>query len=118
MSISTVRTDVAAAIAAALPDVDVIAWPRSADVPNARRVVLGTASVEPAGTACPWRTVKLDAWCVTPYTDPGPADDDLEALLADVLDALDAAGIAWTTADRGVWLDSYPAFRVTIERES
>lgn len=118
MPISDVRADVAAAIAAALPDVDVIAYPRSADVPNARRVVLATASVEPAGVACAWRTVKVDAWCVTPYTDPGPADDDLEDLLAGVLDALDAAGMEWTNAERGVWLDTYAAFRVTIERES
>lgn len=111
------RAELALILSTGLPEVDVIGYPRSGDVPNARRIVIGTGKVEPAGVACAWRTAEFDVWCITPYTEPGAADDDLEQLLTDVLDVLDAAGVAWDTAERGVWTETNPAFRVTISRE-
>lgn len=116
MTLQASRAELALILSTGLPTVDVVPFPR-VDTPNARRVVIGTAKVEPAGVACAWRTASFDVWCVSPYSDPGPADDDLEQLLSDVLDVLDAAGVEWTTAERGVWVETYPAFRVTINRE-
>lgn len=58
---------------------------------------------------------------VTPLTNPnGPADDDLDALLEDVLYVVDnAPGLTWTAAKRGTYATSdgipiCPAYEVTI----
>lgn len=45
----------------------------------------------------------------------GPADDELEALLEDVLLAISKpSGLAWEKAARGVYAESTPAFEVPL----
>lgn len=56
---------------------------------------------------------------VTPRVDPGgPADDELDALLEDVLHVLDNTGpyeITWQTADRATYADArLPAYEITV----
>ena len=46
---------------------------------------------------------------------PGPADDELDALLEDVLHAVEQApGLTWTEAKRAVYADSIPAYEVSV----
>lgn len=49
-------------------------------------------------------------------TDPtGPADDQLDTLLEDVLHAVDQApGLTWESAKRAVYADTTPAYEVTV----
>lgn len=108
------------AFAAAGVDADVIPTPR-ADAPTVRpRVVLAVRAVRNADVACPVRRCSLDVWAVVPNQDTsGPADDALDEFLAAVLDAVDGMPrTSWETADRGVFLDDFPAYRVTIERQA
>lgn len=101
------------------PGFDVIAYPR-ADVPKTRpRVTLAIATVKNANAACPDVVVEIDAHVSVPNVDDGKggADDALDAALSEVLAAVDTIPrTSWTTADRGVFLDSVPAYRVKIER--
>lgn len=49
-------------------------------------------------------------------TDPnGPADDELDALLEDVIAGIEAApGLTWTTAKRAVYAETTPAYEITV----
>jgi hypothetical protein len=107
------RTDIGELLM--LPDVTVVPFSRNVDAPDRRTVIVEVDTVTPASTACPGVVVDLAVWLITPYTDPGPADDDLDAFLGDVVTVLDLAGVNWTTAKRGVWGESYPAYRMTVE---
>lgn len=50
---------------------------------------------------------------------PGAADDNLETLTEEVLAALDAATfLMWTDAERVAYLDSFPAYKITLTMES
>ena len=54
---------------------------------------------------------------ITPRIDPtGPADDELDAALEDVLYSLDQtpAGIVWESARRVVYADVLPAYEIAI----
>lgn len=52
---------------------------------------------------------------VVPTTDPGPADDELDALLEDVLEAIELAPkLDWTEAKRATLDDTWPAYEVTV----
>ena len=108
-----VRTVLAAdgGIAVDVPDTP------SGEGPGVRpRVVVQISGVENANAACSWRTVKLDLWIATGKTDPRPADVEVDAVLGRVLDALDVLPRgSWTTAERGVWQDTYPGYRVETE---
>lgn len=55
---------------------------------------------------------------LVPQTEPGPADVALDALLEDVLFAVEHNTTLpqWRTAKRGVWLDTTtPAYEVTLD---
>jgi hypothetical protein len=107
------RARVAAALAPAF--VHVIAYPRDVDQVQDPTAVVVVESVDPPSVACPAPVVTLSVWVVTPLTEPGPADDAADTLLDAALSALTGAGITWTTAERAVWRDRNPAYRVTIE---
>ena len=70
---------------------------RHKDAPNGARLVTYTLTV------------------IEPKTDPGPADDSLEANLIDLLNAIDKSpGLAWSGAKRVVAHESNPAFDITL----
>lgn len=114
---ATTRAALAADLSTRLPDVDVIEAPR-ADPPVERpRLVLAIRQVTAADVACPYSRVSVDLWAVVPNQDVGPADDALDTFLGDVLAALDATPhTTWTVADRGVFVDTHPAYRIAVER--
>jgi hypothetical protein len=69
------------------------------------------------------RTYAATLLLLTPHVDPsGPADDDLDDLLEDVLYALDnpvtpggdQLAIVWERAERATYSDTTPAYAVTI----
>lgn len=80
----------------------------------APRVVIAAATVRPPDVACPGVQVELAVWCVAELQDPADGQDRADALLDAVLERLDAARLEWTTAERGVWAETYPAYRVTV----
>ena len=115
MSIAGARARVAAALAGTFTTV--VDHPRDVDQVQAHTAVVVLERVEPQSVACPAPVATLSVWVITPYTDPGTSDDDLDALLDRTLAALTAAAITWTQADRATWRDRSPAYRVTIELE-
>lgn len=73
-----------------------------------------TSKVEPAGTGRTRRWT-LDVYVLTPKTDPVSADDDLDAVLARVLDAIDKdRRMHWTETERGTANDSYQSHKVSL----
>ena len=115
MGVGNARVLTGAALAGVVEHV--IPYPRDVDQVQAATAVVVVESVDPPGVACPVPMVNLSVWVVTHLTDPGSADDVLDDLLDDVLAALTTAGITWTKAERAVWRDRNPAYRVTIETE-
>jgi len=85
-------------------------WP---DQITETTLALGVQTVEPRGIGR-MRQWTLLLGILTALESEG-VDDDLEATLADVLDALDVARIGWTTATRqAVADDAYHAYVVTV----
>lgn len=119
---TTARSDVVAlldaAFAAAYPDPDDRTRPlvsgRAApvDPPVTPVVVVLSAGVEPPNVACPVRTYRLNVTAAVPAVDD---DDALDAVLDVILDALDAANAAWSDVTRGTFLDTLPAYALTVE---
>lgn len=63
------------------------------------------------------RTNTLSLWLLTPKESLAQdgADDDLDAALDQVLDAIDAtASLTWSTAERSVWEDVAHGYNITI----
>jgi hypothetical protein len=85
------------------------------DPPQRATLLAGSSRVEPPSVACPVRVYTVRVWAITPITAPGAGDDALDELLDASLAALDAAGIGWSEAVRGVWADGYPSYEITTE---
>lgn len=64
-----------------------------------------------------WRSYDVALLVIAPKTEVGPADDQLDDLLEDVLLALEESPdlITWTTAERAVYQDAQPAYEVTLQ---
>lgn len=115
-TLATVRTDVAAALKQQLHGVTVIDRPAALDVILERTLLVGVAQVDPPNVACPAWQVRVSLWAVSPLTDDdGHADDDVDALLEHVLTACDAAGLPWSQAERAIWRESNPCYRIELE---
>ena len=118
---TTAREHVHAAIGAHMPaGVDFRAYAARIDTPVKRTVLLRVDEVRPDITL-PVSTFlyTYSLMCVSAFTDDGrgPADEDLDELLEDVLMAVeDTPDVSWTAATRGQWLDTaHPAYIVTIQ---
>lgn len=85
------------------------------DPPQRGTILVGSSRVEPPSIACPARTYTVTVWAISPVIAPGAGDDRVDTLLDRTLAALDAAGIAWSEATRGVWADQYPSYEITTE---
>jgi len=117
--VSTPRAAAHAALALELPtDVRVMAYARNIDRPDRDVVMLRQDGVEPHPAAPEsHRRYTLTAIVVGAKVDPdGGADDNLDALLEDVLHAVESSPIlGWTEARRGTWLNTTaPAYEVTV----
>lgn len=109
----TLRADIAAALAAALPNnIKIIDNPRSLDGMEANRPVvqLYRTSLEKAPNALGVYIHTFTIWLISPNVDPRRSDDNLDQYLDDLLPALDAMGnIKWSSATRSVYGDAQAA---------
>ncbi len=116
---SDARASVAAALRAGIPGLTVVEYGRQADQPDTRRVTITASAVLAPRVACPDRAYEVLLNVVTPLTEPGPADDDLDELIDQVLTVLEAAGIDWgERVERGTWLDAHHAYLITANVSS
>lgn len=115
-TLPNVRADVAAALEQRLPgDTLIVGRPAALDAITTRTLLVGLSAIDPPDVACPAWQVGVLLWAVSPLTDDdGHADDDVDAFLEDVLTACDAAGLAWTRAERAIWRDTNPAYRIEL----
>ena len=114
----TARTMVIDALEDAVPDgIDVMGYARQISPPARPTVMVRVDEVtRPDGLPQGCRAYRFALVCIGSRTDPGgPADDELDGLLEDVLHAVDQApDLTWTNATRAVYADASPAFEVTI----
>lgn len=120
---ATVRADLAAELTAALagePGVVVVDHGRSIDQVITRTVMVVLDTVEQGVPPRRYRAHTLSVWVIVPGTQPGAADTDLDALLDQVLDALDdSAVVTWTTAERSLYGDAQAhAYRIACTRQA
>ena len=97
--------------------VAVIGYARQIDPPAWPTVMVRVDEVSrPAGMPQGCRVYKFALVCIAAKTDPdGPADDELDGLLEDVLHALDTApDLIWETATRAVYAETSPAYEVAL----
>lgn len=115
----SVRSDVAAALKPLLPTrIKIIDVPRSLDGLEANHpvVVLYRESVKPAPNAMGTCLNSMSLWIINPGADLTRAENALDALLDEVLGALDdIMWLNWETAERSVFGDNQaPAYKITM----
>ena len=120
----TARDEVVSALTAhttagkRLEGVNVIPFARSIDPPAKPTVLVRVDDVTPDRNPVPavWRTYGFALILVPTQAEPGPADTELDALLEDVLYALDQdTQLTWTKATRATYQDTnYPAYQVDL----
>ena len=83
------------------------------------------ASIAPGAVPGSWLDCSMRVILAVPWTEPGRADEELDAWLLDVLAALetdDTHGIRWSSAARSVLDESWPSYDiellVTLTKES
>lgn len=85
------------------------------DAPTRPVILVGMSSIDPASVACPAPLRTLSVIVVSPVTAPGAGDDLVDDLVDRVLDAFEAVALSWSDVRRGVFLDSYPSYSLTVE---
>lgn len=113
----TPRAEVVAVLTAALPAaVTVIPYARNIDVAGQGTVMVRVDEVTPSPQPQALREYKFALVLVVEQTVTG--DDDLDALLEDVLHALESRdvpnGIVWTTVTRATFEEKFPAYQVNL----
>lgn len=101
-----------------LEGVDVIAYARGIDPPAVQTVLVRLDEVVPHPKVPQELNLYRFALVLLPTkTVAGPADDELDGLLEDVLYAIHKTGnMTWSKATRGTYQDTtYPAFEVTLD---
>lgn len=88
-----------------LPGVDVLAYARNIDPPERSTVMVRTDEVRPSEAAEGLQDYHIALVLLAARVEPGPGDDELDALLEDVLYVVTSsyaadAGITWTQARR------------------
>lgn len=112
------RTELAALLTAALPAARIVAY--ADDVSPEPEHPVAVAYVAAVGPGSQLVTAALlwqmEIRLAVAKTEPGKADDALDALLGDTLAALDASPVfLWTTATRGTYLETFPCYVVNVE---
>lgn len=115
---STPRAQIAAALAASLPDdIKVMPYARNIDPPAQTTVMVRLDRVEPHPAAKGPRRYTFALVILAALTDPsGPADDELDNALEDVLHVIDKApAYRYEKAERATYANTTPAYEVTIQ---
>lgn len=122
---SAARAALVAALAPNLPsDVDLIPYARGIDLPAQGTIMVRLDSIAPAGALLEYG---FELLAIAAGSLPGPADDEVEDLAADLIYALELTpGVTWSKATRSIYaksaddLGGVPCFLVpvviTIER--
>ena len=95
----------------------VMPYAREVDPPAKSTVMVRTDSAKP-GPAIGLTTYGFALVLIAAKTEAGAGDDELDALLEDVIFALDQlspAGITWSQATRATYQESNPAYEVAVE---
>lgn len=113
------RDEIVAALEAEMPEgVDVIGYARGIAPPLRPTVMVRLDTVKPSPVAGGLWQVDAALVLIAAQTTPGPADDELESLLQDVLYALTTVeDLTWTEAKRAVYGEpdpTNPAFEVAV----
>lgn len=58
----------------------------------------------------------FDVWLLSAHEDEGKADDDLDATLPAVITALHSIESAVHSGERGVWAETFHAYKLTVHR--
>lgn len=116
------RSEVVTLLTAVLPtDIDVVPYARDIDAPGRSTVMVRVDRVSPSPAGMGLRAYEMALILIGAKTTAGPADDEVDALLEDVLYALSRNeipnGVTWTTATRSTYGEpdgSNPAYEVAI----
>lgn len=118
MAMNTARNEVASLLQSALPD-DVAFYPyhQGPEVVTKRTVLVFTDEVVQTELPKTWN-YKFQVYLFSPLTAIGKGDDELDAFLEDVLDALEGNAIpntvTWERATRIAFRETLPAYQITI----
>lgn len=109
------RTAITAALQAALPSgVVLLPYARQIDPPTSSTVMVRIDEVAPSRVAEGLQDYTFALVCIAAKTTAGPADDELDNLLEDVLLMVTKAdGLTWSKATRATYDESNPAYEVT-----
>jgi hypothetical protein len=116
VSVSGVRAELAGDLMLALPaGVVMLDYYANPDNIGGPTVVVGIRKGDRGDAGCA-PNLAMDVYGIVGKVDPGPADDELDGLLDQLLTALDGIGYAnWSTFDRAVFSDTWPCYLITVE---
>jgi hypothetical protein len=117
------RSEVVTLLTAVLPsDIDVIGYARDIDAPTASTVMVRLDRVVPSPAGQGLRIYEIALVLIGAKTTAGPADDEVDALLEDVLFALSRNevpnGVTWTEARRATYGEpdgTNPAYELALQ---
>lgn len=100
-----------------LAGVRVIPYMRDLDPPAKPTVMVRIDEVVPSPFPQVWRIYRFALVLIPTMTKVGDADEELDALLEDVLYAVDQPtnDLTWSAAKRATFEDKYPAYEVTLD---
>lgn len=112
----TARSEVVALLQTLVPDdITVIPYSRDIDPPAQPTVMVFIDEVTPSALPQAVRDYGMSLLLVASRTAAGPADDELDGLLEDVLTVLDSSDhLSWTKATRATFEEKYPAYQVEL----
>lgn len=95
--------------------ISVIPYYRDLDAPSKPTVMVRIDEVTPSQFPQALRDYGMALILVASKTVAGPADDELDGLLEDVLTALDGSDqLTWSKATRATFNEQYPAYQVDL----
>lgn len=113
----TARSEVVDALDTLLPDVTVLPYARNVTPPAQPLVMVRVDRVEPAPEVPNHNRYTFALVLLGSKNEPGPADDELDELLEQVIYTINSEDsvLTWTSAVRGTYENtSYPAYEVTV----
>ena len=111
----TARAVVLEQLATLALDATVIPYGRALDNVSENTLMVRVDSVA-KGQGIVWRTYSVALLLIVPFEDPQRGEDELDALLEDVLFELEKSTtpLVWTSAQRAVFQEKWPCYEVTL----